>query len=328
MKARRESHIGFKGERFLLPAPAAQGPLQGQGARQKANRKIGVLKPARGKIQRGFKTGTAGLPLQVEQPALSEACSLNPLQHVGCPAAVVTDKPGIPEDRENARHDHVDKNETPHCVLLREIVLLMDAIAQGDEEEKPGWGIAWSSSLLPLPRTHSRYNGGVRFRIRKFEKADFDTLWRIDQECFDPELAYSRPELAFYMRRPGSFTLVAEGSGPDDGTDPTQVLGFIVAETQRKNGHIITIDVIAEARRTGVGSALLEASEEELLQAGAMAVMLETPVNNIAAIRFYKQKGYFVEKTVAGYYSNQMDALVMTKELARAVARWETGRRT
>ena len=43
---------------------------------------------------------------------------------------------------------------------------------------------------------------------------------------------------------------------------------------------------------------------------------LETPVNNDAAIRFYKQKGYFVEKTVPGYYSNQLDALVMTKELA------------
>ena len=42
---------------------------------------------------------------------------------------------------------------------------------------------------------------------------------------------------------------------------------------------------------------------------------LETPVNNDAAIRFYKQKAYFVEKTVPGYYSNQMDALVMTKEL-------------
>jgi len=41
-------------------------------------------------------------------------------------------------------------------------------------------------------------------------------------------------------------------------------------------------------------------------------------VNNASAIRFYKQKGYFVEKTVAGYYSGQMDALLMTKELARS----------
>jgi len=149
----------------------------------------------------------------------------------------------------------------------------------------------------------------VPFRIRQFEKADFDTLWRIDQACFDPQLAYSRPELAFYIRRPRSFTLVAEAVG---------ILGFIVAETRRKSGHIITIDVVAEARRTGVGSALLRAAEEQLLRAGSVAVALETPVNNEAAIRFYKQRGYFVRNTVAGYYSGQLDALVMTKELARS----------
>ena len=166
------------------------------------------------------------------------------------------------------------------------------------------------ATLLPL----SRYNGRVLFRIRQFEKADFDTLWRIDQACFDPQLAYSRPEMAFYMRRPGSFTRVAEA----EGVPANRTLGFIVAETRRKSGHIITIDVVAEARRAGVGSALLGAAEDQLLRAGVVAVALETPVSNAAAIRFYKQKGYFVEKTVAGYYSGQMDALVMTKELARS----------
>jgi ribosomal protein S18 acetylase RimI-like enzyme len=154
----------------------------------------------------------------------------------------------------------------------------------------------------------SRYNGGVSFLIRQFEKTDFDTLWQIDQACFDPKLAYSRPELAFYMRRPGSFCSVAEGD--------SAILGFIVAESRRKSGHIITIDVVAKARRAGVGSALLLAAEEKLIRVGALAVALETPVNNEAAIRFYKAKGYFVEKTVAGYYSGQLDALVMTKELA------------
>ena len=148
------------------------------------------------------------------------------------------------------------------------------------------------------------------FQIRQFEKADFDTVWRIDQACFNPQLAYSPPELAFYMRRPGSFTLVAEAE--------TGILGFVVAESRRKTGHIITIDVLAEARLAGVGSALLRAAEEQLIGAGAIAVALETPVNNEAAIRFYKRHGYFVEKTVAGYYSNHLDALVMTKELARS----------
>ncbi len=199
-------------------------------------------------------------------------------------------------------------------------------LRKGTNEKKDfGSDKCSSLTLLHSAATHfcykCRYNGGVRFRIRQFEKTDFDTLWRIDQDCFDPELAYSRPELAFYMRRPGAFTLVAESADvAGNGTAPAQIVGFIVAETQRKTGHVITIDVIAEARRTGVGSALLQAAEQQLLLAGAVAIMLETPVNNLAAIRFYKQQGYFVEKTVAGYYSNQMDALVMSKELAQPVA--------
>jgi [ribosomal protein S18]-alanine N-acetyltransferase len=158
--------------------------------------------------------------------------------------------------------------------------------------------------------------GGVAFRLRPFEKADFDTLWRIDQACFDPQLAYSRPELAFYMRRPGSFTFVAEEPGGDLANhEAGRILGFIVAETRRKIGHIITIDVVAEGRRSGVGSLLLDAAEKRLIRDGVATVALETPVNNEAAIRFYKKKGYFVEKTVAGYYSGQLDALVMSKEL-------------
>jgi len=166
----------------------------------------------------------------------------------------------------------------------------------------------------------SHYNGGVPFRTRDFRKADFETLWRIDQACFDPQLAYSRLELAFYMRRPGAFTLVAEaeverGEAPGNGNAQRRIVGFIVAEARRRTGHIITIDVLPEARRGGVGSGLLLAAEKRLQQAGALLVELETPVNNAEAIRFYKQRGYFVEKTVTGYYSNQMDALVMRKEL-------------
>jgi len=174
----------------------------------------------------------------------------------------------------------------------------------------------------------------VPFRIRQFQKADFDTLWQIDQACFDPQLAYSRLEMAFYMRRPTAFTLVAEAgqngipkspaesatggvSNKDAASsDSPLIIGFIMAELRRRTGHIITIDVVAEARRSGVGSALLVAAEDRLRDSGAEAVALETAVNNEAAIRFYKQKGYFVEKTVRGYYSNRQDALVMEKRLA------------
>jgi ribosomal-protein-alanine N-acetyltransferase len=139
----------------------------------------------------------------------------------------------------------------------------------------------------------------------------------MDQICFDPQLAYSRPELAVYMRRPGAFTLVAE-SMTDEASRaiaPAKIVGFIVAEARRA-GHIITIDVLPEMRRAGIGSSLLQAAEERLRAAGATVVELETAVDNAAAIQFYKRKEYFVEKTVPGYYSNQLDALVMRKDLS------------
>lgn len=161
----------------------------------------------------------------------------------------------------------------------------------------------------------------MSFRIRPFQKTDFDVLWRIDQICFDPQLAYSRPELAVYMRRPGAFTLVAEsrtGEVSQNDGEQAKIIGFIVAEARRQTGHIITIDVLPEARRAGIGSSLLQAAEDRLRQAGAAIVELETAVDNAAAIQFYKRKEYFVEKTVPGYYSNHLDALVMRKDLAAA----------
>ena len=55
---------------------------------------------------------------------------------------------------------------------------------------------------------------------------------------------------------------------------------------------------------------------DRLRAVGVTVVELETAVDNAAAIQFYKRKDYFVEKTVPGYYSNHLDALVMQKDLS------------
>ena len=130
----------------------------------------------------------------------------------------------------------------------------------------------------------------------------------MDQECFPPGIAYSKPELKEYVSHRKSFTLVA--SDAETGT----VAGFIVAH-QAATGHVITIDVMAEARRAGVGSLLLQAAEDRLRAGGAEAVGLETAVDNIAALSFYKRHGYSVVRTWPRYYSNGVDALVMKKNL-------------
>ena len=109
--------------------------------------------------------------------------------------------------------------------------------------------------LMAAPGRLPHYNVAVPFVIRDFRPEDLETLWRIDQECFAAGIAYSRQELKIYVRRKGSFTIVAEEAGGDE------VAGFLVAQGGL-TGHIITIDVIPEARRSGVGSRLLRAAEE------------------------------------------------------------------
>jgi len=154
----------------------------------------------------------------------------------------------------------------------------------------------------------------MEFRLRDSVPEDFEQLWRLDQECFPPGIAYSRRELTAYMRLPQSISLVAEGTGQT----PT-IVGFLVAAPQRNGvGHIITIDVAPEARRAGVGSKLLAAAEQRLAAAGCRVGLLETAVDNQSALVFYKRHKYFLVKTVPHYYSNGVDALVLQKDLLSA----------
>jgi ribosomal protein S18 acetylase RimI-like enzyme len=163
-------------------------------------------------------------------------------------------------------------------------------------------------------RQDYRYNRSVEIRIREGLASEFEVLWRIDQLCFEPEYAYSRKELAHYMKLRGAFTLVGETRKSPRSKWSTS--GFVVGQEPRRGlGHIITIDVLAEARRTGLGSHLMNEAENRMKQHGCDTIFLETAVDNAPAIQFYKRLNYFVVKTLHGYYSGKMDAFMMAKEV-------------
>ena len=142
--------------------------------------------------------------------------------------------------------------------------------------------------------------------VRDYEPEDLDTLWRMDQECFASGISYSKAELRTFINHAGAFTLVA--------AEAQKIQGFIVIQGG-KAGHVITIDVSPRARRLGVGSLLLRAAEQRLASIGGRMVNLETAVDNVSALAFYKRHGYSVVRTWPRYYSNGVDALVLKKEL-------------
>jgi len=147
----------------------------------------------------------------------------------------------------------------------------------------------------------------VALVVREYKPEDFESLWRLDQDCFPPGISYSRRQLRAFISARGAFTLVANN-------EKGELQGFIVAYCG-DSGHVITIDVGPGKRRSGIGSLLLQSAEDRMHAAGCRAVGLETAVDNRTALAFYKRRGYHVVRTFPRYYSNGVDALVLKKDL-------------
>ena len=143
--------------------------------------------------------------------------------------------------------------------------------------------------------------------IRTYRADDFLRLHEIDQSCYVAGIAYSRRTLKWFLAQPNAECLVAELEG--------RVIGFILTESQRGMAHIITIDVLAEHRRTGAGTALLEAAERSLAARGVREIHLETAHDNAPAIAFWEKHGYRKRGILRNYYLDRIDAYAMRKQL-------------
>jgi [ribosomal protein S18]-alanine N-acetyltransferase len=146
-----------------------------------------------------------------------------------------------------------------------------------------------------------------RFHIRDFRREDLDTLWRIDAQCFPPDIAYPKAALRYYVSGKHAFTLVAERG--------KEIVGFLIGDWRGDIGHITTIDVLAPARRSGLGAELMRLAEERLRAAGCRSLTLETAVDNMGAISFYQRLGYSLVRSLPRYYSSGVDGLLLRKTL-------------
>lgn len=153
----------------------------------------------------------------------------------------------------------------------------------------------------------------MKLTLRPYEPSDFQTLYRIDQVCYEPGIAYSRRMLREYLTLPESHCLVAVAD--------EEIAGFVIAFWHEWYAHVITIDVVESARRQGVGSALLGEIEQQMAAAGVRMVELETAMNNPAAVAFWKRHGYRAVAIHPRYYKNRIDAYRMVKEIASVRAR-------
>jgi len=81
-------------------------------------------------------------------------------------------------------------------------------------------------------------------------------------------------------------------------------------------GHVISIAVLQEYRRRGIGSALMsEALKLFEKKYDVDSVYLEVRVSNQPAINMYEKFGFVKARIIRGYYRDGEDAYVMVKRL-------------
>lgn len=146
-------------------------------------------------------------------------------------------------------------------------------------------------------------------RIRKMALMDIPGVQRIEQSSFPDPWAYETLEEAVNAFSESVF--VAESFG--------SLYGYIICGVEdtgeERYGHICSLAVATNARKTGVGTALVKRAEQAAMIQKATAMQLEVRVSNSAAIQFYTRLGYEAVFQACGYYANTEDAIIMMRWL-------------
>ncbi len=113
----------------------------------------------------------------------------------------------------------------------------------------------------------------------------------------------------------GTFAIVSE-------TDSGEIAGFVAAaRTSLGKGHIVTIDVLPQFRRQGLGTQLMRSVEAQLFRIGALTMELETARENGAAQSLFKNLGYERLTIIENYYPGGGSAWIMRKRITTGAVR-------
>ncbi len=148
----------------------------------------------------------------------------------------------------------------------------------------------------------------ARTVLREGELADLESMVKIDETLFPPEISYDPETFLFYLLHPSSDVILAEING--------EVAGFaIVTLSEPGDCQLVTIDVAKKMQRLGIGASLLKAAHQRAGSRGAKSVSLQVDTNSTDAIRFYERAGYEKKGPLPNYYRNLSDAWEMVIKL-------------
>ena len=147
----------------------------------------------------------------------------------------------------------------------------------------------------------------TEIEIREATAADATQLQALEGEAFGAR-GWVADAVAGAFSEPGVRVLMAGRAG-------NRASGFIIWRDLAGEAEILSIDVAADARRAGLGRALVNACCAAARKAGAGAMFLEVDAGNASALGLYAAAGFSPCGRRRAYYKNGADALIMRKTL-------------
>lgn len=148
------------------------------------------------------------------------------------------------------------------------------------------------------------------YRIHPAGRRHSKLLSELHKQCFAK--GWGHLEFDSFFDRAGVFAAIAYH-------DDKVPVGFVLCWMIEDQCDLLSMGVLPDHRRDGVGLMLLEYALLEAAHMGATHMMLEVNINNTAAQTLYEAQGFEKFSVRKGYYSNadgtKADALCMRKPL-------------
>lgn len=155
--------------------------------------------------------------------------------------------------------------------------------------------------------------GTEEILLRDHRDGDLEAMTRVDAVCFAADFRFDQAAMGAFAEARNAEAVIAE-------TASGAMAGFVIAHLERRasvvRGYIVTLDVLPEYRRGGLGARLIGEMERRAAAAGAERMDLHVSTGNDGAVRFYEQMGYERVGREEGFYGAVgLDAFVYRKAL-------------
>lgn len=132
---------------------------------------------------------------------------------------------------------------------------------------------------------------------------------RLHGLLFSP--AWSEESVFAMLDHPASTAFLAVYSGP-----PRTSIGFVLAQLAADEAEILSIGVLPEWQRQGIGRRLVDGVARAVQRAEAKSLYLEVAADNDAALNLYSRAGFLGTGLRRGYYERPGSAPVDAVTLA------------